>query len=509
MSLKPKPPHSFLWGHLKLLGEIMALFPKNAHYQAAITTISQKYNMPRLWYLDLWPVGPSQVIVTDPDVALYMTVTRNHEKHIAESWAIDPMIGKGNIVTAEGARWKKMHKMLAPAFAITHVTNMRPMIAKNVMKFRAIMNKLSETGESFQFEKYVERLTLDVIGTATFGHSLGAQAMGNHVMRHWEDMSRAHSQERDGWRIDVVRNYLAKRKREAAMDKLNAILTELVKKRLEYVRENDVCMEKRNASIIMDLILREHLQETPQSIENCIDPDFLESLLTQVRTLLVAGAGTTSDTICFAYMILSTHPEIIQKLREEHDRVFAPGIDASYDILCSEPQKLNGLIYTTNVLKETLRLYPIGSTARKEQSEGYLSYEGRQWSTKDCMLLPMHHTMHMDPEIFPNPKRFDPERYSREDFVRHAWRPFERGPRACLGQPLAMDEMKIILLLTARDFDFACVGLKPNKTPRVPWTDMDLVFGDRAFQEFLFEAKPRDGMPMSVKKSDWPSHHSD
>jgi len=183
--------------------------------------------------------------------------------------------------------------------------------------------------------------------------------------------------------------------------------------------------------------------------------------------------------------------------------VFAPSIDASYDILCSEPYKLNSLEYTTNVLKEALRLYPIGCTARREHTDGFLPYEGQQYTTKGFLILPMQHTMHMNPEIFPNPKIFDPDRFAREDFPRHAWRSFERGPRACLGQPLAMDEMKIILLLTVRDFDFACAGLKPNKTPRVPWTDLDLTFGDRAFQEYVFEAKPRDGMSMKVKRSKW------
>jgi hypothetical protein len=68
-----------------------------------------------------------------------------------------------------------------------------------------------------------------------------------------------------------------------------------------------------------------------------------------------------------------------------------------------------------------------------------------------------------------------------------------------------MDELLITLLLTIRDFDFTCADLKPNKTPRVDWFDLDLTFGDRAFQEFVFEAKPRDGMPMTVKRSNWPS----
>lgn len=485
------------------MGEILALLPKDCHVQVAATTMSHMYKLPGIFYLDLWPVAPSICVVTDPDVALHMTVQRNHEKHPEEQKAVDPMIGKGNIVTSEGPRWKKMHKMLAPAFAITHVTNMRPMVSGAVMEFRAILNKLAESGEDFEFEKYMERLTLDVIGTATFGHSLGAQAMGHgsSVMRHWEDMTRAHMQVREAWAIDFVRSYFAIRRREAAKCKLDAVLTELVQKRFDNIRENDVSLEKRKGSIIIDLILREYLQEMPEKRQKGLDAEFLEDILTQVRTLVVAGAGTTTDTVCFTFMLLSTHPEIVQKLREEHDRVFAPNIDASYDILCSEPIKLNNLVYTTHVVKEAMRLYPVGCTARREHADGFLPYDGRKYPTNGFLILPMQHTMHMNPEIFPDPKAFDPDRFTREDFPRHAWRPFERGPRACLGQSLAMDEMKTILLLTIRDFDFTCVGLKPNKTPRVPWTDLDLTFGDRAFQEFVFEAKPRDGMRMSVKKS--------
>jgi cytochrome P450 len=485
------------------MGETFAAFPNDCHIQIAVTTLSQKYKLPGIFYLDLWPIAPSICVITDPDVAMYMTVTRNHEKHEEEVKAVDPMIGKGNIVTSGGARWKMLHKMLAPAFSITHVTNQRPMVAEAVMEFRATLKKYAESGETFELEKCAERMTLDVIGEATFGHSLGAQAGKSEVMQHWDDMSRAHMQLRDGWKVDLVRNYIAHRKRETAKKKLDATLTELVENRFAYVVKNDVSLEKRKDSIVIDLILREYLQGAPQSNQKHLDPDFLETVLIQVRALVAGGTGTTTDTTCFMYMLLSAYPDVVRKLREEHDRVFAPGIDASYEILRAEPYRLNNLEYTTNVIKETLRHYPVGGTARREQTEGFIPYDGQQYTTKGFLILPIQHTMHMNPKIFPNPKAFDPDRFSREDFPRHAWRPFERGPRACLGQPLAMDELKIMLLLTIREFDFSCVGLKPNKTPRVPWTDLDVTFGDRAFQEYVFEAKPRDHMPMSVKKSSW------
>src|SRR5690349_114992 len=72
----PKPPHHWFWGHLKLMGETMASLPTDVHYQSAVTTIAHKYNMPGVFYLDLWPAGCGQVVVVDPDVALHMTVTK-------------------------------------------------------------------------------------------------------------------------------------------------------------------------------------------------------------------------------------------------------------------------------------------------------------------------------------------------------------------------------------------------------------------------------------------------
>jgi cytochrome P450 len=110
------------------MGEIMGMLPDNVHYQAAITTIAHKYNLPGVFYIDLWPMSWGQVIVLDPDVAQYMTVTKNHPKHVVEVQSIDPLIGTGNVVTTDGARWKYLHKMLSPAFAVQHISKMRPAV---------------------------------------------------------------------------------------------------------------------------------------------------------------------------------------------------------------------------------------------------------------------------------------------------------------------------------------------------------------------------------------------
>ena len=117
-------------------------------------------------------------------------------------------------------------------------------------------------------------------------------------------------------------------------------------------------------------------------------------------------------------------------------------------------------------------------------------------------IIALAHYLHYDPEVYPNPSKFDPERFIGNNPVpRNAFRTFSRGARACLGQNLAIEELRVILLLTIRDYDFRCANLKPNATPRVPFTSLDTEFGDIVFQELGLEAKPRGGMMMTVSKN--------
>jgi cytochrome P450 len=69
-------------------------------------------------------------------------------------------------------------------------------------------------------------------------------------------------------------------------------------------------------------------------------------------------------------MLLSKHPEAVQKLREEHNRVFHANFAETIDILLDSPQKTSELEYTTAVIKETLRLFPVGFGVRKAE-HGY------------------------------------------------------------------------------------------------------------------------------------------
>lgn len=82
--------------------------------------------------MDLWPLGPEQLIIADPALATRYVTGRILPKHHRLSEYLNPILGEGNIITSNGARWKRLHDMLAPAFSSAHVSRMAGMIAQDV-----------------------------------------------------------------------------------------------------------------------------------------------------------------------------------------------------------------------------------------------------------------------------------------------------------------------------------------------------------------------------------------
>jgi cytochrome P450 len=239
-------------------------------------------------------------------------------KELSDQQIVDPLIGTDNIVTSDGQLWKYLHKMLSPAFATQHIANMRPMvrtppcisfrshfnlnqIAEEIMEFRSILHNMADSEEKFSFEEIALHTTFDVVGKATFGHPLNAKTNGSKALEHWEAMTRAFAKTRESW--NPVRNFLAKRVVQHETEGLDAILKELIMKRFDVVVQEKADLSNKKGLGIMDLILRDYVEEIRQSDKQELDPAFLKTAITQVKTMLIAGTGTTSDTICYLTMM--------------------------------------------------------------------------------------------------------------------------------------------------------------------------------------------------------------
>ncbi|KAI1409988.1 cytochrome P450 [Hypoxylon sp. FL1857] len=496
----PKPPHSFLWGHLKLMGEIASEFPPNNHPQTYITTIANRYNLKGIWYLDLWPIADPQVILTEPELMDAVQVKRVYNQHRISQELMSSLIGEDVVATVNGPVWKKLHNAMAPAFLPSHIRTLTGLIADETLIFRERLKSLANSGVVFSMEHEVSKLLFDIIGRIVFNFPLHAQTKGSSYLDDLKETIELFNQQLSMNPFVKLRVALKKR---SVRKRVDASVAAKIQDRLAALRSESIVPSRKDPLSILDLMLRETvLQDGSRKGAKAIElpPEELELLVTNVKGLLLGGMGTSVDTLCHLYMLLSKHPNVVQKLRKEHDRVFGKDLETTLETLKEFPVKLNELEYTTAVLKETLRLFPVGFGVKEAPAGETISYQGREYPIDNLAIVPCWHTMHYDTRYFPEAGAFRPERFLGDAVPRGWFRTFSRGPRACLGQDMAMDNMRVIVLLTLRDFHFDVADLKPNPKPRGPFTDLDTIFGDVVFPELAMEAKPRGGMMMTVSE---------
>ena len=170
------------------------------------------------------------------------------------------------------------------------------------------------------------------------------------------------------------------------------------------------------------------------------DPEFVQArdLGVLLTGPYVAGLDTVANTVAACtYGILKT-PGVLEKVQTEADELYAKDMVTEADV--------RGLDYIQGCIKEAMRLWPI-AVAQMRTTNHDLEFEGHT-IPKDEMIFIGTSVPHFMEEYFPNPTRFDPERYfaeRREHMTPGAYAPFGRGPHTCLGQNLAEVLMGVIM----------------------------------------------------------------
>ena len=249
---------------------------------------------------------------------------------------------------------------------------------------------------------------------------------------------------------------------------------------------------------IVSLALQTYLAE--DDTRTSVDSTFRTFAISQIKQFLFSGHDTTSSTMCYIFYLLSTNQTVLKSVREEHTRVLGSDLTERIRKLKEEPYLLNQLPYSAAVLKETMRLYPVASSLRGGEPGYHVrDAEGRLFPTDGFLVWAVSQPLHRDKRYWPQPEAFLPDRWlvgpeSPLYPIKGAWRPFEYGPRNCIGQELAMMEMKIAMVLALQIFDVEVMYEEiDRRSPRKP----NMVDGERAYQLTL--AGPSDGLPCKVK----------
>ncbi|EXM02713.1 hypothetical protein FOIG_06853 [Fusarium odoratissimum NRRL 54006] len=147
--MAPGPPHSRLFGHIKVFGQVAASIPPNTHPQLLYTEIVHLYNLEEIFYLDLWPIGPDMVVITDPRLMGNSSLPKPLPIRPLTAVFMKPMLGEGTMAATNGALWRKIATAVSPAFSMGRVLGMTSIMVDECLLFQEKLDELAVTGDVF------------------------------------------------------------------------------------------------------------------------------------------------------------------------------------------------------------------------------------------------------------------------------------------------------------------------------------------------------------------------
>lgn len=213
-----------------------------------------------------------------------------------------------------------------------------------------------------------------------------------------------------------------------------------------------------------------------------LDERTVQDTCDQLKTFLLAGHDTTSILMQWGFYELTRSPAVKARLCAELDDIFGPDPDPASvraQLLERGEELVKRMTYTSAVIKELLRMYaPAGTARRPPPGSGFMVRlpDGRELCLDGLVVYNCANIIQRDEAVYGDRADiFMPERWlgdsdtsvvTNEDNATEkravpagAWRPFERGPRSCIGQELANIEARVILACCVRRYDFVKVGL--------------------------------------------------
>lgn len=330
------------------------------------------------------------------------------------------------------------------------------------------LDRLASTGEVAQLGDYTTSLTFDIIGMATMDKDFAAQRpkdQRSELISLYLELLDSYGALEDSpvanWLIHPVAVYQQKQ----LAKKIDPLIAEIVRAKHEELQRGEGASRS-----VLSLSLRDVEDLTPEVVQQTVD---------SLKTFLFAGHDTTSILLQWSFYELERSPRVAEALCAELDELFGPDPDPEVvmDVLVKRGDEvMRKMTYTSAFVKEILRLYPPAGSARfAPPGSGFFvtARDGGRYCLDGKVIYLCATLIQRDPEVYgPTADEFVPERWLGEEagegegekgtgagIAAGAWRPFERGPRNCIGQELANIESKIILACVARRYEFVKVGL--------------------------------------------------
>ncbi|XP_054165716.1 cytochrome P450 3A2-like [Oppia nitens] len=436
--------------------------------------------------------GPlHDLTIADPELIKQILVKDFHrfrnrrDVRISEQSSREPMMN--HMFSARDDTWKRLRAIASPTFTSGRLRKLFGLIGECCDDFVDHLDGLAERREPIDAKKVMGHLTMDVIGRCAFATKpntytdpddqftrsanslfyiplwrivllivLPAKLMSQPFF--WRRLLRLGGVD---FFINLSRKLMAHRRQT------NTKYNDFLQLLMDAEHNNNDSVEHREAS---DANEAHHVNEgddelraNREALSNVSAKRLTEDeILGQCFLFFIAGYETSATTLSYCMYELALNPEFQERLFEEINCAVGKNGKIDYELLSSLP-------FLDSLISETLRKYPPALRLEREAQENIdLGDTGIQLEKGALCEIPIY-AIHHDPEYYPEPDRFNPDRFMPEN--RHLLRPytylpFGVGPRNCIGMRFALLEGKLALAKLSQRFRFK----------RVPETDVPVVF---------------------------------
>ena len=363
-------------------------------------------------------------LINDPDVIREILVTdhRNFTKGRGLEVA-KRLLGEG-LLTSEGEFHRRQRRLAQPAFHRQRVAAYGAVMTAHA----ELLSAKWQNGARLDMAQEMMGLTLGIVAKTLFNTDLEAETreIGAAVSEavHLMDFAMlpyAPLLER--------LNPAIKRRFDRARARLDATVYRMI-------REHRADTEDRGDLLSMLLLAQDELGDGGGMTD--------EQLRDEAMTIFLAGHETTANALTWTWYLLSQHPEVERKLHAELDSVLSGRRPTDADVA--------NLPYTRRVLAESMRCYPPAWVVGRRVIADYQIGDYTLPAGSICMIS--QYVTHHDPRWYPEPMRFDPDRWTpeaQEQRPKFAYYPFGSGPRVCIGEGFAwMEGILLIATLAQR-----------------------------------------------------------
>ena len=360
------------------------------------------------------------ILVCDPELIRELLI--KHPQHLHRdpftSRVLGRIIGDGLFI-AEDESWARKRKLMQPIFHASHIQEFATAFAEETRALCAGWKK----GEERQLDQEMMGLALRIICGTMFGADI-SDRVARIGMLMQAIMTEAEAHLRSGLPIPQWLPTPGNRRMNRALAEIRTMLLEIIRTRRAELAADEAAGEDERRDLLTMLLLARDDEDRPLSEEDVLD---------ECLTIFVAGHETTAVALTWTWLLLLRHPEILTKVRREADAVGVP-----VDLSQAPP-------YLTQVIKESLRLYPPAAAFGRTPTEPFEA-AGHTFQPDDTIIISTYVMQHLE-TLYPDPERFNPDRFRAEvePPPRYAYLPFGAGSRTCIGNAFAMLEMQVAL----------------------------------------------------------------